>query len=51
MTSRIYYIRVGFVGIYYLSKNGRELFLSVFAPDNLVGHRFYFAKENYYTSS
>ena len=51
MPSGIYYIQAGLVGLYHLSKNGKETFLRVFGPGNLLGHRSYFAKENYHASS
>ena len=47
----IYYIKSGIVGLYHLSENGKETFLRIFGPKNILGHRSYFANENYHASS
>ena len=47
----IYFIQSGIIGLYHLAENGKETFLRVFGPGNLLGHRSYFADEFYHATS
>ncbi len=47
----VYFIEEGLVGLFHLSEDGKETFLRVFDKDNILGHRSYFANEEYHATS
>lgn len=48
---RIFLIKSGIVGLFYLTEQGHETLLRVFAKDHIFGHRAFIAKEPYHASS
>ncbi|MAX67290.1 MAG: Crp/Fnr family transcriptional regulator [Bacteriovoracaceae bacterium] len=47
----VYFLESGLVGLFHISENGSETFLRVFSPNNILGHRSFFAEENYHATS
>ncbi len=47
----LYFLTKGIVGLFHLSESGKETFLRVFGENNLIGHRTYFAEEDYHASA
>lgn len=47
----IYFLTSGLIGLFHLSENGSETFLRVFVPGEMMGHRSFFAEENYHADA
>lgn len=51
LPSRLYFINSGLVGLFHISKEGKETFFRVFGKGDIFGHRSFFAEEAYHASS
>lgn len=47
----IYFIKKGLVGLFHITENGKETFLRVFSDKAMLGHRSYFAEQNYHATA
>jgi CRP-like cAMP-binding protein len=47
----IYFLETGLVGLFHLTGSGKETFFRVFGPNDVMGHRSFFADEPYHASS
>lgn len=47
----IYLIQSGLMGLFHVAPNGKESFFRIFAKDNILGHRSYFAEACYHASA
>ncbi|MEC9282044.1 MAG: Crp/Fnr family transcriptional regulator [Bdellovibrionota bacterium] len=46
-----YLIQSGLMGLFHIAPNGKESFFRIFAKDNILGHRSYFAEVSYHASA
>jgi CRP-like cAMP-binding protein len=48
---QLYLVDSGIIGLFHLSEGGKETFLRVFGPDQIFGHRSYFAGTKYHANT
>lgn len=47
----IYFVEDGLIGLFHISKSGKETFLRVFTKKSIFGHRSFFASESYHATA
>lgn len=47
---QVYLVQSGLLGLFHISEKGKETFLRIFSPGQLMGHRSVLAQENYHAS-
>ncbi len=47
----LYFVEDGLVGLFHVTESGKESFLRVFTKGDILGHRSYFAHEEYHASA
>lgn len=47
----IYFVKNGLIGLFHIAESGKETFLRVFDEGSILGHRAYFAGEEYHATA